>query len=54
MSEELLDSADGELEDPPELSAHALTALQEFYAEQQEALAAVNVAPAVTEDWVKL
>ena len=42
--------ADSECDDVPQLSAHALAALQEFYAEREEAVQCAG--DAVEEDWV--
>ena len=59
-SERMSDSSEGSDDDsPPQLSAHALAALQEFYAEEEQQHMAPRegegVAPAqITEDWVNI
>ncbi len=42
---------DADDDDPPQLSAHALAALQEFYAEQAQA--GTSHTRIVSEDWVR-
>lgn len=46
------ESEDAE-DNPPRLSAHALTALQEFYAEQQATILG-GEEPVIAEDWVNM